>query len=271
MSIRTVLVNLHIDRPIEPNLRASIELAARSSARVVAVCAADAPVPTLSPDGFEYGEIYRAKLMELEANFQRMGREIDKFSGPEPIEFRSAICTPARFLSEQARLADLVITNAPYGASMDPSGRCVDIGSLILQVGRPVLVVREDQEHIRLSNALIAWKDTREARRAVKDALPILFHAQTITVLSIGQNAEEEMQSSIGDVVGFLGAHGLKASSHIITGKGEADWVVSYAKEKATDLIVSGAYGHSRLREWVFGGVTRTLLENDGFNRFMAN
>jgi nucleotide-binding universal stress UspA family protein len=68
----------------------------------------------------------------------------------------------------------------------------------------------------------------------------------------------------------FLGRHGIKSRIELIAGEADGDRLLTFARSIPADLIVSGAYGHSRLREWAFGSVTRTLIEENGINRFMS-
>jgi nucleotide-binding universal stress UspA family protein len=125
-------------------------------------------------------------------------------------------------------------------------------------------------EHIRAKTVLVAWKDTREARRAVADALPFLAKANEVVVATIDTSRDESIRDSLDDVAAFLGHHGIKARTELIAGEADGDRLLTFARSIHADLIVSGAYGHSRLREWAFGGVTRTLIEESGISRFMS-
>jgi nucleotide-binding universal stress UspA family protein len=105
----------------------------------------------------------------------------------------------------------------------------------------------------------VGWKDTREARRAVWDALPFLKRASQVVVISVddGDGAADPQ-----DIVGLLQVHDVYATSvrKDACGSAASEALVDAASEQAADLLVAGAYGHGRLREWAFGGVTRDLL-----------
>lgn len=95
--------------------------------------------------------------------------------------------------------------------------------------------------------------------------------AKEVRLITIDNDATDETWNSLTDVVAFLSHHGVKAAADVFPEKPDGQSIADLAKAMDAELIISGAYGHSRLREWVFGGATRSLLENDGLNRFMWN
>ena len=106
-------------------------------------------------------------------------------------------------------------------------------------------------------------KDTREARRAIQDALPFLHEAKRVTVIEICENGQKEAaRRRVDDVVHNLARHRVKAETRVevqLLGSG-ADQIIEFAEDEGADLLVTGAFGHSRLNEWIFGGMTRDLL-----------
>jgi nucleotide-binding universal stress UspA family protein len=131
-----------------------------------------------------------------------------------------------------------------------------------MQVGRPVLVVPPGAEAFALDRVLIAWKDTRETRRAILDALPLLKKAAHVTLAEIAVEDRLALaRKHLEEVVVWLGRHGVKAEGVASLSTGEdPSQLYAIVKERGANVIVAGAYGHSRLREWVLGGVTRDLL-----------
>jgi nucleotide-binding universal stress UspA family protein len=109
---------------------------------------------------------------------------------------------------------------------------------------------------------LVAWKDTRETRRAVADALPLLRKASHVTVVTVtGIETPAEAKSRVADVVGWLKHHAVTAVPVVVRSTGDdAAQLQGTARDQDAGVIVAGAYGHSRLREWALGGVTRHLL-----------
>jgi nucleotide-binding universal stress UspA family protein len=142
------------------------------------------------------------------------------------------------------------------------ASRLVNIGDLVMQVGRPVLIVPAAADKLKLEQVIIAWKDTRETQRAAFDALPSLKTAAQVTVVEI--SADEEMAAArahVEDVVGWLKWHGVVAECHASPSIGDDTILLNaIAREQGADVIVAGAYGHGRMREWALGGVTRDLL-----------
>ncbi|HEY7665329.1 MAG TPA: universal stress protein [Xanthobacteraceae bacterium] len=179
-----------------------------------------------------------------------------------PPEWRSVLDYPTEALAREARAADLVIIgNAPE--NKDPF-RALDPGTLLLKVGRPVLVVPKDLASFVPKRIAIAWKDTREARRAVRDALPLLQQAESVLLVEISEEASsvEESARRVQDVGRYLRRHGIEIIAERVR---PADVTASNSllrviEDENIDLLVTGAYGHSRLGEWAFGGVTRDML-----------
>jgi len=167
----------------------------------------------------------------------------------------------ANYVAHEARSADLILTGGNSGALPNASQQ-VNKGDLIMQAGRPVLIVPAVVDELVLDRVVIGWKDTREARRATHDALPLLKRVGQVTVVEL---ADEEClaasRTHLADVVHWLKRHGVRARSLALPSAG--DDVVQLrvvAREQNADMVVAGAYGHSRLREWALGGVTRDLL-----------
>lgn len=273
MTYKSILVNIDIDRPAGNLITFASEFAARFDAHLIGFAAADIPPPPASAEGMIFdGEIMREQAEEIERCLEKLKTDFHAVAGSgHEREWRGAIGNPTRLLAEAARAADLIITQSPDGASSGSTYRCVDLGSLVLQTGRPVLIAAGGAERMLSEKALIAWKDTREARRAVVDAIPLLARTKEIRVITVENDADDSCMNSAKDVVAFLSRHGIKADAEVFR-ENSGPWTVAeLAKTMEADLVVSGGYGHSRLREWVFGGVTRSLLNEQKLNRFMSN
>ncbi|TAN26696.1 MAG: universal stress protein [Castellaniella sp.] len=273
MSFKTILVNIGVDDPAEPTIQAACDLARRFRAKVIGLCAADAPMPVTYPETdpavVDVWDQMRAQLKtrfgELHATFDRLT------AGDVESEWREALSLPTSMLSKTARVADLVVMCAPRGASTGSTWRAADPGSVILQAGRPVFVLAYGTDHVPLGRAVVAWKDTREARRAVADAIPLLSCASEVTVVTIAEEVDSFVTQGADDVVALLSGHGIQAHSKVIESADEDEKLTEFLAVTGADFVVSGAYGHGRLREWAFGGVTRSLLDRTGIDRFMSN
>jgi nucleotide-binding universal stress UspA family protein len=167
----------------------------------------------------------------------------------------------ADFLAQEARAADLIVTSPEAGNFLERLDE-TRLGPLVLKVGRPVLIVPREHRHLKLEKVVVAWKDSREARRAVVDALPLLRKAETVSVVEICSPAlVKEAHQRTADVAQWLKLHGVTA--HGIADpspSGDIEGLRARLRNKGCDLLVAGAYGHTRLREWTFGGVTMDLL-----------
>lgn len=172
-------------------------------------------------------------------------------------EWQTAVDFPAIALSGMAAGADALVVG-PIGSvdSFEP-------GDLIMRAGRPVLVTPEGQENIDSSRILIAWKNTREARRAAADALPLAAAAEEVVLLHAAESSDED-NVGVDAAAAFLRANGVKVTvENTPPGKvPAAEAIAAAATTHRSGIIVLGAYGHSRLREWAFGGVTRDLLKS---------
>lgn len=271
MSYKSILLNLDIDGPAASLVKFAGDLASRFDARLIGFSAAIFPPPMVTAEGgtiFD-GEIMQQQRESIERRLEELRKEFERLAGATvDAEWRGAVGNPTSLLIDCARAADLVVTGLSQGASSIDAHRAVDPGNLILHAGRPVLVAADGQERFVANKALVAWKDTREARRAVADALPLLQLASEVKIITVDNAPDDQTWKSLADVTAFLSLHSVKADSDVIT---ETATIAGVAKAMNADLLISGAYGHSRLREWVFGGVTRSLLEEGRLNRFMSN
>lgn len=273
MSYRTILANLNIDGPIAPLMDFSISLATRFNAHLIGVCAADITLPMTAPEGVLIdGETMRRQREEIEQRQKKMRREFESLAGTNVShEWRDAIANPTRFLLDNSRVADLIVTGCEDDMTLGHPDSYINLGNVVLQAGRPLLVAAKKARRIFNNTAVIAWKDTREARRAVFDALPLLCQANEVIAITADRNADTLTQECLDDVCTFLRRHGIAARSEIITDKHESESLLNFIRQAEAELVVSGAYGHSRVRELIFGGVTRSLLAEDDFSRFLSS
>jgi len=270
MDYKTLMVHLELDGDNAGLLEIAGDLAERFQASVIGIAACE-PIQVLYDEGYGSGEVmaqdraYMAKeIAAAEMQFRAVltGRA-------KSLEWRSAITylPLAEYIAEQGRAADLIITGKDIGAALLDNTRRVNIGSLTMQAGRPVLVVPQGVSSLPLHHVFVGWKETREARRAAADALPLLKAAEHVTVLQVAPQSElARAQAEIADVAVWLGRHGVTAEP--VTAKVigmESNSFAAELVERKCGLLVAGAYGHNRLSEWVFGGVTRDYLLDPDF------
>ena len=230
----------------------------------------------LTSDCYAYGEIFeedskqiQKETAEAEAEFHAAMASRAKILG-----WRSAVLvTPlADHLARAARRADLVLTNAASDHALN-AARQVNVGDLVMQAGRPILVVAPAPAPFRMDRVIIGWKDTREARRATADAIPLLQAAKNVGIVEIAAEDEREAaKSRLGEVARWLARHGVRAECEVrASTRDEPTDLDAIADERRADIVVAGAYGHSRLREWALGGVTRTLLRQAARSSFVSH
>src|SRR5215212_3040023 len=264
MSYSTVMVHVDLGSPgsmAERRVKLAGSLADRFDARLIGVAAQPCCLPvsgiaTACAPGLAENEQDRIRdeLAQAEAVFRRGA------GARNSIEWRSAISMPVDFIAEQARAADLIVVSR-QAQSDDSAWRFgVSPEELVLTVGRPVLIACPSDNDFSAQRVIIAWKDTREARRAVSDALPLLKAAEEVFVVAIG---DETRRAGVEDVADYLLRHGIESTTVLRQDApaGVADEIMKMAEQEQADLIISGAYGYSRMREWMFGGVTRELLK----------
>jgi nucleotide-binding universal stress UspA family protein len=165
----------------------------------------------------------------------------------------------------QARNADLVIVGQADPEHPPTGGPLVE--DLLMTAGRPLLIIPYVGHFERLgATILVGWTNSREATRAVNDAIPLLAKAASVTVLSARPSGRRPAthDATGAEITRHLARHGIraKAAQTVMTGGSASDVLLSYAADVSADLLVVGGYGHSRLRELVLGGVTRDLLHH---------
>jgi len=263
MDYKTVMVSLALDRANNACLAVAGDLAERFGARVIGIAASDVKPPLYFADGGyaqkfldEEATAVRRRLSELEAEFRN---SIEKRA--RSVEWRSVQTLPAPYVLQQARAADILVVGARSETIVDP---CVaaDPSDLVMQAGRPIIVVPPTAEWLDFRSVLVAWKDVKEARRAVFDALPILARARDVTIVEIAEQGTSRANalSHVKDVASWLDGHGIIASTFVPESEaGVPEQLDRFAADVGAGAVIAGAYGHSRLREWILGGVTRHL------------
>lgn len=265
MGYKTILVHLNDQRWAESVLEPALSLARRFGSHVIGLHA----VPCVSPPPLPVPGSGQWLGMELGAQHQEAAAIATIFSRmtanqPFTAEWRTLEVPgfdPGRVVVEHALCADLIVA-----AQADPDralSRPLDVPErLAIESGRPVLVVPYAGRYPEIArHAVIAWKPTREAARAVFDALPLLKSAQSVQVLEVNQCRDEGMDLGI---TAALERHGIKATRRSMEAPdiSVGDEILSRLADQGADLLVMGAYGHSRMRELVFGGVTRHIARH---------
>jgi nucleotide-binding universal stress UspA family protein len=270
VALKDILVQFDAGEASASRLDIAAELAARHGAHLVGLHVADATVPFVAAadaSGAGLALVYdtlRTQALETAARVEAVFRERVRRDGLAG-EWRMVEGIRSEVATLHARYADLAVLG-----QYDPNGPDFGagvVGAVLFGAGRPVLVVPYAGRFSAVGRrVLVAWNASREAARAVNDALPILEGAEAVTVLAvnprrgIGGHGEEPA----ADIALHLARHGVTATTEQRSTPevGDAEALLNAAAEKGADLLVMGGYGHSRLREMALGGVTRTVLRS---------
>ena len=267
MTYATLIVQADADEDGKTRIALAAGLARRFGARLIGVAARNLTPLVTAPLA---GPVVVAALLATEekdirkqlAAAEQPLRAIAAEQG-QRFSWRSAIENAAKVFASESRAGDLlVVGRRPESASSQPS-RHSDPGEVVLRAGRPVLVVPPGLSRFDAAHIVIAWKDSREAGRAVADGLSLLKRAIGVLVREICDTAREQdnAKAAIDDVTDYLSRHGVAAAAEtrlLREGSVSAELLLA-AERRGADLVAAGAYAHSRFHEWVFGGLTRAL------------
>ena len=268
MTYATLIVQADADEDGKARIALAAGLARDFGAMLIGVAARDLMPPVTAPVAgpvvvaallaTQEGDI-RKQLDAAEQQFRAAAAKQD-----QRLSWRSEIDDPAKVFAREGRAADLlVVGRRPESASSHPS-RHMDPGEILMRAGRPSLVVPPGLSHLDAAHVVVAWRDSREARRAVADALPLLKRATSVLVLEVCDTVidQEDTKAVVDDVADYLSRHGVAATAEtrLLREASVSAELLLAAEQRGAELVVAGGYAHSRLQEWVFGGLTRTLL-----------
>ena len=270
MSYRHILLHLDAGPACALRINATLDLASRLAAHVTGLATVSVAPLYYYPENAMAGQI----VAEWQSQLERQARTVTgnfeaaaRAHGYTGVETRIDNTNELGSLTLNARYADLVVIGQtdPAEAARDVSR--ITAADVVLACPRPVLVIPCTGAPAGFGrHALIAWNGSREACRAVADALPLLKRAERVTVMAVDPEINDQAHGPTpgADLAKFLARHGINTVAD--PDYGEVDdtgaELLSRAADLQADLLVMGAYGHSRAREWVFGGVTRTILNS---------
>lgn len=270
MAFKSLLVPIQDSPESERVLGRAVEFATRTGADITGVMARP-PLALVDPwimSGGIVQQLVDDQTASIKAAEQRFANAARPLNGRSHWIFRQDF--PNIAVRDEAAVADLILTSNETG----PQASVVDLSGLLLESGVPVVVFPEPAPEFATRNIMIAWRNTAEARRAVTAALPLLQTAETVTLVQIGaQDEADEARAGLRAVETRLARNGIKAHSEFVArnADGEAWSALEAARNQGAELIVLGAYGHSRAREWVLGGMTRDLLETTTIPLFLVH
>jgi nucleotide-binding universal stress UspA family protein len=264
MTYATVMVSLALDESNEARLEAAGQIAERFDSGIVGIAAAQFSPPVYFTSGeqaqnlIDQGQaLIKKRMSELEVQFREATKNRAKY-----VEWRCAIDFPARYILQEARCADIIVSGGQSNALSDPFA-LASPKDLVMQAGRPLLIAPDNVSWLDLRSVLMAWKDTPEARRAIAYSLPMLRKAKEVNVAEIVEAGDSRSAavSRVRDVVAWLSRHGVSASEVVPENGGDViAQLDAIAANVGAGVVVAGAYGHSRFRELILGGMTQHLM-----------
>jgi nucleotide-binding universal stress UspA family protein len=254
MSYKTLLIHVEPTIAGRERLRAAVGLARQFDARLIGV-GARAMNPMPDPIGISIVKLKEETETELKHAAVLFDEEARSLGAAA--QWRAETDFPTQVLLRLAGGADLIVAGRWIeGSPMEHRPATAD---LIMSAGIPVLAVPAGAT-IDFRKIVIAWKDTREARRAVSESLPFLKRAEDVRVMRFDGEESPRETTDIAERLAMHGVH-VKAEVRKSTESSVANDLLMAADEMGAGLIVAGGYGHSRLRQWVLGGVTHGLLQ----------
>ena len=247
----------------------AIDLAAQHGAHLTVLQMVSLPAPVLSPWGMTPDvalvELYKQLREDVLASVAALRSQLEKEPISSQVDMIETVGEPARSAAHRAHYADLTVVAGSIGNTVEAEITHAYFGSLLLESGRPVLVVPPRcKTTMPPKHVVLAWRPTREAARALHDALPLLKGAEVVDLLIVESAADEQRPDvhPASAIAGHLERHGVKTNV-VMLPSGEnsvSSIVLDHADRVRADLLVVGGYGHSRFQEWAMGGVTRELL-----------
>lgn len=265
-------ITVHLDHGFDCTRRTALALglATRHKAELVGVYASSAPPQ------YYYGEsVMMSRTLNIMKNLQAQNRGAVQNAFLEaaaaadvPAVVRAGESSPSATVALHGRASDLIIVSQQNRDDVEAAHENEFVEQTLLTAGRPVMVLPSSGEFPVVGDrVLLCWDGSREAARALADAAPLLQGASHVVVLTMDEGAATRNVESIPfeDLATYCVAHGIPAPDHVrrdIKGVGVGSTILNAAADYSADLIVMGAYGHSKFREWAMGGATASILKS---------
>ncbi|MBI2961620.1 MAG: universal stress protein [Betaproteobacteria bacterium] len=267
MGYKSILVHMDNSARAAARLEIAVRLARQHDAHLVGLHTLSVfslPSYALAEAGNSILDFQRRSAGESAQRAEAQFKKAAEGEGLPSVEWRQSFDDVLEAVALHARYVDLIVLGQTDPA--DDGGVAPEFPAMLtLAAGRPVLIIPYVGKFDALGKrALVAWNASRESTRAVTDAIPMLKLADTVNVVAFNPRSPDHGQVPGADIGLYLARHGLRVEvSHYRAEDIDAgNQLLSRAADLGSDLIVMGAYGHSRLRETVMGGVTRTILES---------
>lgn len=268
--VRDILVPLQFTGSDTAALDAAAALAVAHQARVAVLACVNYPAPVASEWGMAASMVSQAEfdrvLGSVRAAAEAAALQLERAGADCELRVVETLLSwPEEAAAMHGRHADIALVGGPDPVAANPRFNAL-FSALLLDTGRPVLVVPPSGKLlVPPRRVVLAWQPRREPSRAIHDALPLLPRDARVDVLVLDPEVGEfsHGQQPGADIAAHLARHGLQVQvvSMPREGRSTGAAIIDYAAEQRADLVVMGGYGHSRWRQQVLGGTTRTVLE----------
>jgi nucleotide-binding universal stress UspA family protein len=275
--IKDIVVNLSVTKGGGPAGDYAVSVASMLSAHLAGVAFVYDPVVPVSATGYIPAEVIERQQADNEADAKSA---IDRFAqatgraglSAEPLTITASLAGAGQQFGRIARRFDLAVV----GQAEPEIGAIENIiaETTLFESGRPMIMVPYIQKGpLKLNKVMVCWDGSRQAARAIGDAMPLLAKAGRVEIVIIANDPGKQDEIEGVDMGQHLARHGLKVEVQRIPGGDVdvADALLSHAADSGADFMVMGGYGHSRLREFVLGGVTRTIFHSMTVPTLMAH
>jgi len=272
-------IAVHLDGSSEDDIRLSHAeaLAGRYAARITGIFTTLLPDPALFVGDFgisAIGQLVDSAIEEANAGEKRLRERLARLDSVH--ELRRLDAFPGileQAVASEARWNDLFIATCPRDDDKTRWRGLIE--SVMFEGGRGLYILPpKAAPRSSIQTVLIGWTDTRQSARAVAEALPLIAEAKQVHVVTVREEAHGRMGGAevLADICAHLARHGVETTASVLdTGASATDALLSEAQRISADLLVAGAYGHSRFREWALGGVTADLLDRSPVPLFLAH
>jgi nucleotide-binding universal stress UspA family protein len=275
--IKDIVVNLSVTKGGGPAGDYGVSVASMLSAHLAGVAFVYDPIVPVSATGYIPAEVIERQQADNEADAKSA---IDRFAqatgraglSAEPLTITASLAGAGQQFGRIARRFDLAVV----GQAEPEIGAIENIiaETTLFESGRPMIMVPYIQKGpLKLNKVMVCWDGSRQAARAIGDAMPLLAKAGRVEIVIIANDPGKQDEIEGVDMGQHLARHGLKVEVQRIPGGDVdvADALLSHAADSGADFMVMGGYGHSRLREFVLGGVTRTIFHSMTVPTLMAH
>ena len=270
--MKTILLHIHDDVAMQSRMQVALDIARTFDAHLTCIQATTQFVPiTYSALGPEY--VTTVNMSELHESDDLFRQKIEAHLRQEDVawDWHAELGDTASLLIQNSALADLIVLSQSNSEEHKIESPLPITGDVAVHAHCPVLIAPASQMAFDCQKpVVIGWNGSGEAAQAMRLALPVIHCSSEVHVVTVDEERTEfpHTQASI-----YLARHGIRSELHQINPKNESasESLAKFAHERNAGSIVMGAYGHSRIRETLFGGVTRDLIRNSDVPLIMAH